>query len=160
VATHIHPPERVMHDYPGHTLAEVASAISAVVEAGRAEWWPSYSCEWDGDIVSSATVNVTQRMTMPRWPGYTHASDAAKAEWDRFWHALEQHEEGHFHLVQSYLATLDQQLVGQHRDAVQRGFEQALNDLATASENYDAQTNHGLSYGTVLDVSVDAHAVP
>jgi predicted secreted Zn-dependent protease len=158
--THIHSPEHVMVDYPGHTLEEVASAISSVPEAGRAEWWPHYSVEWDGDIVSSATVTVTQRRTMPRWPGYSHASPAAKAEWDRFWHALEQHEEGHFQLVHSHLATLDHQLVGQQSDAVQSVFEQALNDLATASDNYDAQTNHGLSYGTVLDVSVDAHAAP
>lgn len=154
----IHTPDVHLYDVPGHTLTEAATVISSMAEAGKAEWWPQYSYESESGFVSSATVTVAQRKTMPRWHGYTDASSAVQAEWDRFWQALDAHEQGHFDLVSSYLANLDQVLVGQPVHDVQRVFNDALATLNAASTAYDAQTSHGVTQGTTIDLNVEQAA--
>jgi predicted secreted Zn-dependent protease len=151
-------PERVTYDVHGSTLAEVAAAMAEMDEAGRAEWWPSYDYQQADGVITSANVRVVQRMTMPRWPEYTAASQASRTEWDRAWHALEAHEEGHFQLVSQHVASLEQQLIGQPVEAAQGIFDHALADLATASEAYDTATDHGRNQGTVIDLDVDPAA--
>ncbi len=49
------------------------------------------------------TVHVGWSITMPRWSGYDVATDSAKAEWDRFYAALEAHEMGHLEIVDQHL---------------------------------------------------------
>ena len=62
---HISDPEMRMYDVPGNTLSEVATVIASMAEAGKAEWWPQFQYESDDDVVSSVTVAVPQRKTMP-----------------------------------------------------------------------------------------------
>ncbi len=155
MATHIHEPELHMYDVDGHTLTEVATHISGMAEAGRAEWFPHMDYEYDGGVVTAATVTIRLRKTMPRWHGYTHASEPVKAEWDRFWHALDAHEGGHFELVTCHLGSVHAQLVGQSVADAQRVFDEAVQALNDASAGYDSQTNHGLAQGTNIDVSVE-----
>ena len=158
MTVHICDPEIRMYDVPGNTLSEVATVIASMAEAGKAEWWPELAYECDGGFVSSVTVTVQQRKTMPQWQGYDNASGPMRDEWDRFWHALDTHEHGHFELVTTHLANLDQALVGLPDADVQRVFNDALAALDAASSAYDAHTSHGLTHGTSIDL--DAEAAP
>ena len=160
MTVHINAPEVHMYDVPGHTLTEAATVIASMAEAGKAEWWPQFVYESDDGLVSSVTVTVPQRKTMPRWQGYTDASQSMKDEWDRFWQALDTHEQGHFDLVTSHLSNLDQMLVGQRVDDVQRVFTDAIAALNAASSAYDVQTSHGVTQGTTLDLGVEAASAP
>jgi predicted secreted Zn-dependent protease len=160
VTVQIHSPEVHLYDVPGHTLTEAATVISSMAEAGKAEWWPQYSYESQNEVVSSVTVTVAQRKTMPRWHGYSNASQPVRDEWDRFWRALDAHEQGHFDLVTSYLANVDHVLVGQSVSDVQRVFNDAVAALNSASTGYDAQTSHGVTQGTTIDLNVEAAQTP
>jgi predicted secreted Zn-dependent protease len=130
--------------------------IASMAEAGKAEWWPQFQYDSDDGIVSSVTVAVPQRKTMPHWQGYDSASQPMRDEWDRFWRALDDHEQGHFNLVISHLANVDQVLVGQPVGQVQRVFNDIVAALDAASSAYDAQTSHGLTQGTTIDLDVEA----
>jgi len=158
MTVHINDAEMHMYDVPGHTLTEATTVITAMAEAGKAEWWPQFSYESDNGVVSSVTVGVPQRKTMPRWQGYADAPQPVKEEWDRFWRALDSHEQGHFDLVTSHLVNLDQVLVGQPVQDVQRVFNDAVAGLDAASSAYDVQTSHGVTQGTTIDLDVEAAA--
>jgi predicted secreted Zn-dependent protease len=160
MTVHILDPEVHMYEVPGHTLTEAATVIASMAEAGKAEWWPQFSYESDNGLVSSATVSVPQRKTMPHWQGYAYATQPMKDEWDRFWRALDAHEQGHFDLVASHLAYVDQVLVGQPVSDVQRVFNDAVAALNAASSAYDVQTSHGVIQGTTIDLGVEAASSP
>src|SRR3954447_15504986 len=97
----------------GASLREVADAIAHLPEAGRTSWSPTYALESDGNaIVTAATVRCGFEITMPVWPEYTTASAAARCEWDRWWRALEAHEQGHVDVVTAVFAGVDGQMLG------------------------------------------------
>jgi len=97
---------------------------------------------------------------MPHWQGYGGAPQPIKDEWDRFWRALDTHEQGHFDLVTSYLAGLERVLVGQPVSDVQRIFNDAVAGLNAASSAYDVHTSHGVTQGTTIDLGVEAASSP
>lgn len=147
---------RESYDVWGSTLQEVVDAISQYPEAGAAEWFPAYNVECDDSgTVVRATVTVDQRITMPNWVDYPNASDAAKAEWDRFSAALEAHEQGHLDIVRQQLEGLDEQLVGLTPADAEAAFQAAVAQLQQASNDYDTSTDHGRSTGTVVDLDAD-----
>ena len=156
--TTIHDPERVAYDVSAPTLAEAARVIGEMDEAGRAEWWPDLRYETQDGVLTSVTVTVTTRITMPRWPEYTSAARPCREEWDRFWVALGHHEDGHITLVRQHLDGLHRNLRGRSEAEAQQAWSDALSGLATASQTYDAQTDHGRNQGTVIDVSVGGDA--
>jgi predicted secreted Zn-dependent protease len=142
----------------GATLAEVAAAISHLPEAGSTEWFPRYEYETDEHgILTSATVTVGWRITLPHWDGYDAAGHAAQHEWHRFWTALEAHERGHLDIAEELFRDLEEHLVGKSAGRAQRVFDHAVHAVQTASDVYDRHNDHGRTEGTVIDVGVDAH---
>jgi len=153
--------EWVSFDVAGATLADAASAIAHLPEAGQTEWWPRYDFQTDEHgHVSDVTLTVATRVTLPSWSGHQSASGGEQREWDRFAAALQAHEQGHLELVVSHLNELDQHMLGVSHDHAQNIFHQALQQLHAASEAYDQQTNHGQNTGTVIDLSVVPVASP
>jgi len=67
------------------------------------------------------------------------ARPAEHHEWDRFRDALTTHENGHVDLVQTPLAGIDMQMVGEAKDQVLAVYQQALEALNSASPAYDSQ---------------------
>jgi Bacterial protein of unknown function (DUF922) len=143
--------EQVCSDVHGTTLVAVATLISQMDEAGKAEWFPTYTLTADDPPTVSVTVNT--RITMPRWVEYGSASQPEKDEWDRFIAALEAHEQGHIDIVKQQLSGIDEQMAGPSPDAAKQIWQNALSDLQSASDNYDAQSDHGRNQGTIIDLS-------
>jgi hypothetical protein len=148
-------PERVYADVHGSTLAAVASVTSQLDEAGKAEWFPTYT--WSSDDPPSATVTVKTKITMPRWREYGSASQPEMDEWDRFFAALLAHEQGHIDLVTQHLSGIDEQM-GQSPDAAKHVWAGALADLQAASDSYDVDSDHGRNQGTTIDLSAATSA--
>jgi predicted secreted Zn-dependent protease len=138
----------------GTTLAAVAATITAMPEAATTKSFPRYAYETTGDVISSVTVTVRTRVTMPDWSGYATASQAEKDEWDRFCAALRAHEQGHIQLVLDNLAGIDGQLVGKSVSDAAQAWNDALVGLKSASDAYDQSTDHGRNQGTTIDISV------
>jgi predicted secreted Zn-dependent protease len=138
----------------GTTLAAVAATVSQMQEAAKTEWFPRYVSETTGGLISSVTVTVKTRVTMPDWSGYATVSQAEKDEWDRFCAALRAHEQGHIQLVLDNLSGIDEQLVGKSASDAAQAWSDALAGLKSASDAYDDSTDHGRNQGTTIDISV------
>ncbi len=124
-------------------------------EAGETEWEPklNYSFDKKTDIIKSASVTVPIVVTMPKWPGAKKLGKAAKAEWERFYKALKDHEEGHVKLVRERLKDQHKSLVGKSKEGAEAAFQKALDALQKASDDYDVKTDHGRKQGTIIDTS-------
>ena len=143
------------YDVSGATLADVAAAISHLPEAGTCEWHPTYSYTTDEHgRVDSFTVTCPYTITMPNWVDKSSASWEAQAEWDRWYAALEQHERGHIDATAWMFDNLDESLLGLSPTEAEGQFGKFAYDAQRASDQYDDETNHGLNYGTVMDVSI------
>jgi len=149
---------RFSRDLPGLTLHDVALEIARSHEIGTTEWFPTYTYTTTGAEVATVRVIVPTIVRMPRWRGYASAGRAARREWHRFWSALDAHERGHFVLVQEHLAGIHEHLVGVPVDEAGRAWRQALDDLRSASEAYDVDTDYGRNQGAVLDVTAASTA--
>lgn len=148
--------ESAYSDVHGSSLAAVAAVISQQDEAGKAEWFPTYVLT--ADDPPAVTVTVKTKITMPRWREYGSVSQAEKDEWDRFFAALQAHEQGHIDLVKQQLSGIDDQMTGNSPDAAKQTWGSALRDLQSASDNYDTQTDHGRNQGTIIDLSAGTPA--
>jgi len=148
--------EWTTYDVSADSLAAAADAMSGLSEAATTEWFPRYEYEADGAL-TSASVTVATKVTMPRWVGWASASAGERTEWDRFCKALRAHEDGHVKLITKHLADVDARLVGKSPIAAQKAWADALSALDAASRAYDQQTDHGRRFGTIIDLdAVDA----
>jgi predicted secreted Zn-dependent protease len=144
------------YDVDGLTLADVAAAISHLPEAGSCQWHPIYSYTTDADgKVDSFTVTCPYTITMPNWTGRSSASAEAQAEWDRWYEALERHERGHIDDTAWMFDNMEDTMIGMTPSEADGQFGKFVYDAQRASDQYDAETNHGLNYGTVMDTSIE-----
>lgn len=151
--TVVKPVSRRTYAINARTLQEAVNQIQQRSEAGETTWNPTYQVTPDdsGQIVN-ATVEVQITVTMPSWPGASKLGAADKAKWDNFIQALEAHEQGHVDLVKNKLNDLGQGLLGKTSAEADAAFQAALQDLQSASDDYDAQTDHGRKTGTTIDL--------
>jgi predicted secreted Zn-dependent protease len=148
--------EWAFYDLEAETLDAAADAVSQRDEAATTEWFPRYEYEAD-EVLTSASVSVITKVTLPRWIGAQNATTAERAEWARFCKALRAHEDGHLRLVTTHLADMDSRLIGRSIEGAAKAWKDALDALAAASRDYDRETDHGRKLGTILDLSA-AHA--
>jgi predicted secreted Zn-dependent protease len=146
--------EWVVEPVTGADLPAVAANIAGMDEAAKTEWWPSYSYETAGGLISSATVTLTTKVTMPQWDAYDQASKPEQDEWTRFCAALRAHEQGHVDIVTAILSKLEEQLTGKTADDGANTWDATLRSINLAESNYDSTTDHGRQQGTIIDVSV------
>jgi predicted secreted Zn-dependent protease len=143
------------YDVSGPTLADVAAAISHLPEAGTCAWHPSYTYTTDADgKIDSFPVTCPYTITMPNWTDKANASTAAQSEWDRWYAALETHERGHIEATAWIFDNMDDTMIGLTPTDAQGQFGKFEYDAQQASDRYDAETNHGLNEGTVMDTSI------
>ncbi|MGA7672451.1 MAG: DUF4157 domain-containing protein [Nitrolancea sp.] len=152
------PPTMQTTTVHGTKLATVASALGD--EPGSVEF--DFSVATQGDPATSATLTVTQTLTLPQWAERDAASGAAKSSWDRFVGALTQHENGHLAIDRQMFANAHQRFVGNTAAQV----EQTSNTLRAAvqakQDAFDTQTDHGRNGNppTILDIGPDAIVAP
>ena len=141
------------YEVHGHTLEEVGRHIEQQAEAGLTHWVPRYHVmEWNADrTIKRAEVEVWLEITMPHWAEYDSATPAEKAEWDRFVQALHDHENGHIDIVRQYTENADVMMEGLHEHEADQRWQQNLQALQHASDQYDAGTDHGRNAGTTIE---------
>jgi predicted secreted Zn-dependent protease len=145
--------EHTTYDLQGRTLSDVAEEIAGKEESAKAEWFPSYTYTTTGQQLGTAEVIVRTKITMPRWSSYDSAQEADQREWDRFFSALQAHEQGHVDLVLQHLTKIDEQLLGQSPSGAAEIWRDALDTLKAASDAYDHDTDHGRNQGTIIDLN-------
>jgi hypothetical protein len=143
--------------YPveGSSLEDVATVIEGQPEAGHVAWAPAFEFTQAGGRIDSVTINVAIELQMPSWSPPAEMLPRARAEWDRWYAALQAHEQGHIDLVHAVFDGLAQRILGTTVRTGRRMFARAKSSLATQSRAYDRRTRHGIRQGTVMNVSIE-----
>lgn len=149
----MHDVQWTQQDVPGNSLEEVGTHIAQMDEAGHTHWHSSYQVtRWEGNTIAEAQVDVQVTVTMPHWAAASSAPVAEQAEWERFLEALTRHEQGHVDLARSYLENADSLLQGGDEHSAAQQWQDNLQNLQTASDQYDTGNNHGENEGTVINM--------
>ena len=151
-STTIHPPSLVYNEYSAATLADVASLFPA--EVGSVAF--DFSVNTSGDPITSARLDVTQVMTMPRWLEYSRQCPPVRRAWDSFYSALRNHEDGHVARDNQQFSGQHSRFIGQASSDTQTVSNQLRADVQAVQDAYDSSTDHGRTQTppTILDTSV------
>lgn len=151
-STTIHAPTLSYDDYSAPTLADVASLFPSEVGSVTFDFTVSTS----GDPVTSARLDVTQEMRMPRWLDYSRQCLPVKRAWDSFYAALKNHEDGHVTRDNQGFGGQHTRFIGQAQSDTQSVSGQLRTDVQATQDAYDSATDHGRTQTppTILDTSV------
>ena len=153
-------PDWITYDVSGTTLADVHAAISTLPEAGSCDWSASsYDASWgdDGKVTEvEAVIRIT--VSMPAWVEADQAPQAAQDEWNRFWAALRDHEQGHIDIVTEKIAGVDVAMLDKTEAGAKQVWDAAFDEINKASKAYDDGNHNGQDEGTILDLDAGAPA--
>jgi hypothetical protein len=93
---------------------------------------------------------------MPHWVEANNATPGEREEWERFLGALRTHEQGHIHLAVQYLQYADTLIEGCTEQTAAQQWQDNLNALQQASNDYDASNDHGRNEGTTITPPEDS----
>jgi|GEM_PF-3063464 len=142
------------YDVGGSTLAAVATELDSD-EWGRCAY--SYEMSYESTNGKATKVDITLTLTirLPRWQqGWSNASDAAKAEWNKMLEALGVHEEKHAEIARNWAPKIKERLLGLPGSRVTPKFKQLKKKVEKETEKFDKQTKHGHNEGVNLDLSI------
>jgi predicted secreted Zn-dependent protease len=107
------------------------------------------------------TVNLHAGLVyrLPRWTNYQSASAAAKAEWDKMFAKLRDHEDRHLAIAIEEANQLAKDLIGRDIQDIGKMVTAANKRMKTRQDELDADTENGskagVQYGDViLDISI------
>lgn len=157
-STTIHPPTHTTTDYSGQTLADVESLFPA--EVGSVTFDMSVSSS--GDPITSARLDVTQVMMMPRWLEYSRQCAPVQRAWDSFYSALRSHENGHVTIDNQQFAGKHARFIGKAQSDTQTESDALRADVQAVHDAYDHGNQHGVTGNppTILDTSVTCPPKP
>jgi hypothetical protein len=140
----------------GKTITE---AITNLISQGKGEAG-SVTCapEWyrnkfqaDGspdEIICEVNIVVTETKAMPVWTELAQQCEPVKREWNRFYRALDTHENGHLTRDQAAFKDLHKKILGRKEEDAVAIYEGAITKAETDNEAYDLSTGHGFTQGT------------
>lgn len=160
----------VYYDVSGSTAGELRRDINAKgpvsKRGGRVDGHTDWYVRWNfryvpttvGCRFSQFAVTVTGEMILPRWQAGERGSDALAMKWQAYRSALRVHEDGHY--THGMRAADEINALGQgfHLSESCSRIGQAFNERANAildkyraaDIQYDADTRHGRTQGTVF----------
>ena len=109
----------------------------------------TYSITWKGPAPNAAgrftslDVTFTLRIEMPVWTSYPRRPAPERREWDRFYRALLEHEQGHIAIIKREAQTTYARLLAATKDTINIVAEQETQRIHRAGVAYDSQTDHG-----------------
>ncbi|MDY6834813.1 MAG: DUF922 domain-containing protein [Chloroflexota bacterium] len=159
--------------YPGMTYIDAVPNKHQGVPVVKPIQEPLYQAT----ITITVTWSIAAQILLPTWDGYGQASDAAKAEWDRYVAALKDHEDGHVQVAEDTLANMspppqttftatgtgttpEDAIANAHANMVnvdqqiEQERQRILNKIDQASDQYDKGTDHGTTQGATLNTNV------
>jgi hypothetical protein len=138
------------------TLRDLAQN-NAGRELGRATFKPTYT-HWPATgSFTRLELTFTLTIEMPVWTRYSGRPEAERREWDRFYRALLNHEQGHIVIFRREAETTYQRLLDDATaDTIKKLLEQEVQRIVGVSDAYDNKTDHGRkqnsSHGTTIIV--------
>ncbi len=109
----------------------------------------------DDGVVSSVAITAVVFSRLPHWTQLSKQPKAVQTEWNRMLTALRGHENHHVTIAQSHLNGLPAALNGIHEDDLKTTWQEQMDSLQGAQDQYDTDTTHGQTEGVSLDLSVE-----
>ena len=122
-------------------------------------WDYDYSRTISGCALKNVAISVQVEENLPRWVNREDAPYSLISEWDRFYDALTQHEQGHGVFGKNSGLAIDNALNHMGTAAtcqdlekrVKASTESILNAYLSEERQYDIDTNHGIATGAFLN---------
>jgi predicted secreted Zn-dependent protease len=136
------------------TLRELARS-SAGEELGAATFATSltYATNAAGRI-SRVDLTFSLGIEMPVWTRYASRPEAERREWDRFYHALLEHERGHIAIFRREAQPTYARLLAATAATINSVLEQETARIQGLSDAYDRTTDHGRRQKSVHGTTV------
>lgn len=165
VQEHVHRPYTV-HLQTGQTLHQALQAATPIVVDGRrfhgyTRWNVRWNYRWWREASGRCAITeVTTRLsTEVQLPELRNASQQQQASFDRYLHALAQHEQGHAQFGRDAAQAIDQGIarlpaaadcatLEREADALGR---RLLQEHVEREKQYDRDTDHGATQGARLE---------
>lgn len=133
----------------GQSLVEVANALGghagSVARAVNGLDLQYFDTDPTKTIVK-ATIQISLTKTMPKWKEYDEQCQPVKNEWDRFYGALDRHENNHLaKFLSVYTSSMHVPLLGKSEAAANTKFEADDNHALQINTDYDAATANGIN---------------
>ena len=154
--TNILPAKASTYPLSGSTLQDIADQIKGQKEAGKVEWSPTMggTTAPNGKLID-ATVDVNLTILMPDWTPPQSMGPKSKAEYARWYKALEAHEQGHIDLAEKYFKGLAKKMIGMKGAPAKKLLQDTKDALDAASKQYDKDTGNGTKNGTIIDYGIE-----
>lgn len=148
-------PVSTEQEISANTIAEVGRLLDTLPEWGKGGGRiTAGKIDAGTSPTADVTLTVTLELTMPVWLERDKASAKAKAEWDRMYRALRDHEEVHLQNVIDVAKDLAAALPGRNIDDVKGMVEATSGKINAKHRAWDNQTNHGKNTGVTLDPNI------
>jgi hypothetical protein len=149
---------RMMH--PHHLFQAATQLGRAGDEAGRTDVQAEYVPEIDANgRVIRVTITVPVTVTLPEWPEASNLPPAARVEWERFLRALTDHEQGHVARIRQHLEHFGATPLHVSAEVAEQRRQANLQAMHQATQEYDAQADHGRNNAAIIETNVDGATV-
>jgi hypothetical protein len=123
----------------GNKMGAEAGSVTRTVTA-----LDLYSMDTDPNkIVKVAVVEIDLVKKMPKWKQFDDQCDAVKKEWNRFFGALDKHENNHLAKYVTPYTNVHSKLLGISEDKANAKFDAIDKAANKDNEDYDTATDHG-----------------
>ncbi|GAA6615192.1 DUF4157 domain-containing protein [Scytonema sp. NUACC26] len=114
---------------------------------------PQYGYD-ENEKVTKVTVNVKETKEMPQWIELEQQCQPIKNEWNRFYSALDRHEERHVSIDRKHYTNVHQKLVGKPRQTAWDTLDEVVDVADKENKAYDTSSNHGIAEGSKINAAV------
>lgn len=162
--------------YPGITYIDV---VPTKQPPGLPKVEPIQEPYFKATITVSVTWEIKADILLPTWDGYSQASAAAQAEWDRYVNCLKDHEDGHVQTAVDALNNMNPPAqtsfsvsgtgltpaeaianataaLANIDQQIEQERQRILGAIDTASKKYDNDTAHGATQGATLNTNIES----
>jgi predicted secreted Zn-dependent protease len=153
-------PNNTTREVHGATLSQVYDSMtnSGTHEAASVQPalkpQPQYELDAKGEKVIKAVVTVIETKEMPSWAELGQQCPPIKNEWNRFYGALDKHEDKHVEIDRKHFTDVHKKLVGKPQEAAWKKMDDVIEAADLENQAYDTRTKHGLNEGTIINSAV------
>jgi predicted secreted Zn-dependent protease len=154
----------------GKTLQQISRNLytqSPIVYQGKkyhgytkwnVNWWFYWNDYGSHCQIKSVQTSVDVQYTLPKLSNYSSLTNPVKQKWDRYYHALSKHEEGHKNFGVSAAQEIEKSIAKMGSRKTCQQLEQDANSIGKQiiqkyviqEKNYDKTTNHGVTQGAIF----------
>jgi Domain of unknown function (DUF4157)/Bacterial protein of unknown function (DUF922) len=144
----------------GATLSLVGAAMSSagtgeaasVLPALKPE--PQYEYDKKDEKVTKVAVTIVETKEMPVWAELGQQCQPIKDEWNRFYSALDKHEEEHVAIDRKHYKDVHRKMVGKPKAIAYATLDAVTEAANLENEAHDLSTRHGRRDGTDINGAV------